>query len=237
MNVSANDVFGESTFDEVLLPKFREILARPERRQLIVLHLLGSHDAYNKRYPDKFNRWKPSLTDHPDADYHDFRIRDEINNSYDNSILYTDYIISSVIDTLRANESLLSGLFYIADHGENIFDERCPLTGHGGTAYFGYPVSALAWISDRYAKAFTGAVQNLRAHAHSRLTTENIFDSLGDLAHLSYRGMDRSRSILSAEFRARPRMVNVGTEIVDWDHARFISECRKPAPIGITLAK
>ena len=228
LNIAANDVFGRSTPDEVVLGPLQEILRRPEKKQFIVLHLLGSHDAYNHRYPVSFNRFRPSLTDAPRASDHDAGNRNLIDNAYDNSVGYTDSIIQQAISSLRKTDAI-AGVLYTSDHGESLFDGMCPFVGHGGTARENYTVSALAWLSDRYMITFRSVMPALTANARKRLSTENIFESMAGLAHINFPTADRSRSVFSPTFRERDRIVNVGERSVDWDKARFVGACQQPA--------
>ena len=232
LNVAANNVFGKTTYDEVMLPALRAILARPEPRQFIVVHLLGSHDLYEKRYPSGFDRWHASVKDGSEAD----NARQRLNDTYDNSILYTDYVISEIIGVLK-HEKAFAGLYYVSDHGEGLLDGQCTQTGHGNTGYFNYPVAALAWLSDTYIEKYPEANQNLRLHAGARLTTANTFNSLAGLAHITYRNANIAQDIFDPSFRETPRLVNVGESVVDWDHAQFAGVCRKPTTITATRSQ
>jgi len=225
LNVAANNVFGKTTYDEVLVPALRAILARPEKRQFVVIHLLGSHDLYEKRYPSAFDRWHGSAKDSGADD-----ARQRLNDTYDNSILYTDYVISEIIGLLK-HEKALAGLYYVSDHGEGLLDGQCSQTGHGNTGYFNYPVAALAWLSDPYIAKYPQAAQNLRQHAGARLTTANTFDSLAGLAHITYRNANLAQNIFDPSFHETQRLVNVGASVVDWDRAEFSGVCRKPTAI------
>ena len=62
----------------------------PARKKLIVLHTLGSHWNYSHRYPKAFDKWQPSLFGIENPAYTDVAMKPQLNNSYDNSILYTD---------------------------------------------------------------------------------------------------------------------------------------------------
>ena len=229
VNASRDDVDDspESSPDEALLPPLDEILKRDEQRQFIVLQLMGSHDAYHRRYPAAFNRFRPSLTDMPDANYHSVSNRELISNAYDNSVLYTDSVLNRVITSLQGHDRV-SALLYEADHGESLFDGQCSFIGHGGPARINYPVSAFVWLSPRYMREFPDMMPVIRANANKRLSTENTFESMADLARISYPGADRSKSIFSSSLRERPRLVHVGQSLVDWDQAHFVGECEIP---------
>ena len=66
--------------------------------QLLVLHQLGSHGpAYFRRYPPAFAHFTPAC----DNDDLQQCTRDEIVNAYDNSLLYTDHVLASLIAACR----------------------------------------------------------------------------------------------------------------------------------------
>ena len=97
----------------------------PDR--LIVLHTMGSHGpAYSRRYPDEFARFSPSC--------HAVSPKDcsveEVGNAYDNTILYTDFVIGRLIDRLKAHrDEFDSFLLYASDHGESLGENGVYLHG------------------------------------------------------------------------------------------------------------
>ena len=65
---------------------------------LIVLHQMGNHGpAYYKRYPNEFERFTPVC---PTSDLGSCT-PEEIDNTYDNAILYTDHFLAKVIELLK----------------------------------------------------------------------------------------------------------------------------------------
>lgn len=85
---------------------------------LIVLHQMGNHGpAYYKRYPKEFERFTPVCRTNDLGSC----TSEEINNAYDNAILYTNYFLSQVIDLLKKNDDKFeTAMFYVADHGESL---------------------------------------------------------------------------------------------------------------------
>ncbi|RRD91662.1 phosphoethanolamine transferase [Conchiformibius steedae] len=94
--------FKEKTFDIALLPELEKILSVTEKQpRLIVLHLMGSHNLFCDRLPDKSNM--PKLIN-------------ENMSCYLQSINQTDKLISDVNDMLRqVNQSYT--VIYFSDHG------------------------------------------------------------------------------------------------------------------------
>ena len=118
-------------FDELLLENFDALLADREHDHLIVLHQRGSHGpAYNTDVP----QWAKKFF--PECDLPNLRNCDRlsVNNSYDNTILYTDYFVSRVIDELaRRSAEFDTAMLYVSDHGESL--------GENGLYLHGFPYS------------------------------------------------------------------------------------------------
>jgi lipid A ethanolaminephosphotransferase len=118
-------------FDELLLEDFDALLADRARDHLIVLHQRGSHGpAYNTDVPQRAKEY------FPECDLPNLRNCDSaaINNSYDNTILYTDYFLSRVIDELgKHTADFDTAMLYVSDHGESL--------GENGLYLHGFPYS------------------------------------------------------------------------------------------------
>lgn len=85
---------------------------------LIVLHQMGNHGPeYYRRYPDEFKKFTPICKTGRLSECS----QQEIDNSYDNAILYTDYFLSEVIQFLKKYDSNReTAMLYVADHGESL---------------------------------------------------------------------------------------------------------------------
>ncbi len=71
-----------------------------DRPRLIVLHQVGSHGpAYYKRAPEAYQPFKPTC----DTNAIQGCSHTELLNSYDNTIVYTDHVLSQMINTLKRN--------------------------------------------------------------------------------------------------------------------------------------
>ncbi|MES2580471.1 MAG: phosphoethanolamine--lipid A transferase [Pseudomonadota bacterium] len=94
------------------------IAARKDQDILIVLHQMGNHGPeYYRRYPKEFEKFKPMCMTGELRDCS----QEEIDNSYDNAILYTDYFLSEVIHFLKKyDDSHETAMLYVADHGESL---------------------------------------------------------------------------------------------------------------------
>ena len=90
-----------SSFDQGLLTPLKTAMADPAPKKLIVLHSLGNHWNYSHRYPKEFDKWQPSLFGIDNPAYTNLANKSALNNSYDNAILYSDWFLAQVINTLK----------------------------------------------------------------------------------------------------------------------------------------
>ena len=98
---------------------------------LIIIHTSTSHGpSYDKRYPSEFLHFSPVCTtvEMSKAD------PAELMNAYDNTILYTDWLVHSAIEQMKAlPEEWRSCVLYVSDHGESL--------GEGNLYMHGVPMS------------------------------------------------------------------------------------------------
>jgi lipid A ethanolaminephosphotransferase len=140
---------GESCeFDEILLNGLTEqILASKKDKILVVLHTSTSHGpTYFKKYPAQFERFSPVCKSVELANC----TQEELINAYDNTIVYTDYILATLIDDLKHLEGYNSSMIFISDHGESLGENN--LYMHGIPASIApkeqLDIPFIVWLSD-----------------------------------------------------------------------------------------
>ena len=119
-------------FDEIMLQQIDErIQALPAERRakgvVIVMHQMGSHGpTYYKRVPDDFKKFKPECTSNALQECS----REQVVNSFDNTILYTDHFLGQAIQWLKKSEATsATALLYVSDHGESLGENNLYLHG------------------------------------------------------------------------------------------------------------
>lgn len=114
-------------YDEVLLTGLKEEIDNSTNNKVfVVLHTSTSHGpTYNKKYPAQFEKFTPvcNTVEMSKAD------PAELNNAYDNSILYTDYLIHSTIDILRGVTDRSCCVLFVSDHGESLGENNLYMHG------------------------------------------------------------------------------------------------------------
>ncbi|MCD2516932.1 phosphoethanolamine transferase [Massilia sp. G4R7] len=224
-----------SNHDAVLLDPLRRAIADPAQKVLVVLHTLGSHWNYGHRYPKEFDRWQPSLLSLEKPDYTDVRIEPQMNNSYDSAILYTDWFLSNVIGLLKES-SLPSSLLYVADHGQTLYDKSCKIAFHGHNTQYEFHVPAFVWYSDAYGERFPDKVDQLRKHRTFRLSTENMFHTVLDMADIRYPGERLDWSFVHPSLKRHKRYVD-SWGWTDYDDATMKGDCREVIANGKPLRR
>ncbi|MBW8312385.1 MAG: phosphoethanolamine--lipid A transferase, partial [Rhizobium sp.] len=182
---------GPDCHDEVFVDDLRQALATPgDGDRVVVLHMIGSHGpAYFKRYPPAFARFTPACDSVALQDC----TPEQIRNSYDNTILYTDHVLATLVEVLREQgDARIPALLYLSDHGES--------TGEGGLYLHGAPylvapkeqtqVPMLLWTSeafDRWRRLDPACVGARRGDALSHDNFFHIVLGLVDVKTTAYR--------------------------------------------------
>ncbi|WP_460824864.1 phosphoethanolamine transferase, partial [Massilia solisilvae] len=215
----------KSSLDQVMLDPLKNALADPAPRKLVVLHTLGSHWNYSHRYPASFDKWLPSLWGVDKPVYTDLKIKQQLNNSYDSSILYTDWFLSHVIGTIKASGAAAS-MVYVADHGQTLYDGSCKVAFHGHNHQYEFHVPAFVWYSDSYRERFPDKIGQLLRHRSAHLATENMFHTLLDLGDIRYPNDRLEWSFVNSRFRLHKRYVD-SYGWTDYDNAVIKGDCHE----------
>ncbi|MBR3886627.1 MAG: lipid A phosphoethanolamine transferase [Alistipes sp.] len=185
------------SYDGALVERLQRILKEDRsERLLIILHMYGSHFSYHQRYPREWARFTP------DDDVAISRRNVElIRNAYDNSTLYTDYVLNEIISTLEA-EQACTAMYYCSDHGEDLFDGKDGRFLHSSptTTYYQLHVASLAWFSPRYNELFPQKVTAARSNAEATATTHSAFHTIADMASIRSKYVKESVSLVNENF-------------------------------------
>ena len=178
------------------------------------------HLQYDYRYPAAFKQYRPTLSDTGS----DAPTGVKMQNSYDNTILYTDHVLAQVIDVLRQSNAV-TALWYESDHGEMLVTPTCDLAGHGIGTIYEYEIPAFFWYSDAYANDFPSRLTTLRDNAGKRTMSADTFASLIDMAGVDLPDQDETRSLFSPLWQYRPRIVTSNIWRTDLDKAVIGKKC------------
>ncbi len=140
----------QKEFDGILLQGLRERIASSKKNKvLIILHTSTSHGPkYADKYPKEFEVYKPVAKNVEEGE----KNVGMLVNAYDNTIRYTDFLVDSLINTLRTMEDWHSAMIYISDHGESLGENKMFM--HGLPMKMApevqYEIPFLVWTSEHF---------------------------------------------------------------------------------------
>lgn len=209
VNTSSNSSYEATvnySFDEKIFTPFINALSEDQKKQFIVVHLMGNHSSYKKRYPKEYSIFEGSNK------------KDQKIAEYDNSMLYNDFILDSIINTIKAfslkNETKSYAMLYISDHGENVYDEG----NHIGHDYSGIlpksniEIPFILWFSEQFDKSNTSRNNIYRNISNTDIAyiSDDLFHTIIDLATIKSPYFDSSCSVINKHFKEKRRFLEDG---------------------------
>lgn len=149
-------------YDEFILPSYQEALQDQATHKLIIVHLMGSHLEYKSRYPQDKAYFKDR------ANIKAYKNTEELTehqihyiNAYDDSVLYTDWLLMKMIKELKQQPHPAS-LTFFSDHGEEVYDS-IDFKGHRPNSVTRNMIEIpfLVWNSDAFKAAFSQKVTSI----------------------------------------------------------------------------
>jgi len=212
VNTSSNSSFEAiltTSYDSKLFKPFQAVLNDTVSKKFIIVHLMGSHSSYEKRYPEEFKVFTGSEN------------KEKTIAQYDNSIRYTDFILDSLLKIMVhkdfSSADVISSLIYLSDHGENVYDELDKL-GHdysGNLPNANVEVPFFVWISPSLIHLQKNIISVLKTNTNKPYMIDDLFHSVMDLNSIQSKFLEPKRSIFNELFDAsRPRIMENG---IDYD--------------------
>jgi len=168
---------------------------------LIVLHQMGNHGPeYYRRYPKEFEKFTPMCMTG------DIRncTKEEVDNSYDNAILYTDYFLSEVINFLKKyDDQYETAMLYVSDHGESLGEHGFYLHA---APYMIAPkeqthVPAILWLG----KNFDYNMGQVKPYIDYPLSHDDVFCSLMVAYEMESKTCESKRVMLMNNLDLKPQ--------------------------------
>lgn len=162
-------------YDEELWPAMDQQLALQHKKNLLILHTIGSHWYYNNHVPTQYQYFQPVTDNRVVTD----NTREQVINSYDNTVLYADMVVDSMIHRL---ENRCAILIYLSDHGESLGEDGYWLHAAGAEATKN--PACFVWYSDTFAQHYPQKVAALHANHKQRYRTDFLFHSILSIADI-----------------------------------------------------
>ncbi|ENM5786358.1 phosphoethanolamine--lipid A transferase [Vibrio metoecus] len=188
---------GDTCYDIAMLENLDQEIADQNGNRMIFMHIIGSHGpTYFKRYPKEMAVYQP---DCPRADIENCSV-EQIVNTYDNTIRYTDYVLAQLMTKLESlQKDYNTALIYISDHGESLGENGMFLHGmpYNLAPDYQTQVPLLVWMSQGFSQSKGIDVDCLRSKTHLPYSHGNLFHSLLGVMDVSTEAYETSLDLFS----------------------------------------
>lgn len=186
-------------YDEVLFHGPEAYIDQLQGNGIIVLHTIGSHGpTYNHRYPPAFRKFTPTCETNQIQECS----KEQLINTYDNTILYVDYVVDKAIELLKSRqEKFTTSLIYLSDHGESLGEQGAYLHGlpYAIAPEVQKHVPMLIWLSPDYQQRYAIDAGCLKQQAKTRkYSQDNLFSTLLGITGVQTQVYTPSEDILAA---------------------------------------
>lgn len=162
--------------DSDLYPYFDRAMQVENKKKMLILHTIGSHWWYNSHFTDEYAHFQPLVKSRVISSNTD----EEMVNSYDNTILYTDYFVKGLIDRLRDRNAIL---IYQSDHGEGLGEDGVWL--HAAESPYTHSAACFVWMSAAYKEKYPAKYKQAHSNTLKRFRTDYLWHTLLDAAEIS----------------------------------------------------
>ncbi|SFT48195.1 heptose-I-phosphate ethanolaminephosphotransferase [Selenomonas sp. GACV-9] len=170
-------------------------------KNFVVVHLMGTHGSYDKRYPQEFAKFKAD-DETKGSDVRQKQIRAE----YDNAVLYNDYIVDSIIEKFKNEDAIV---IYVSDHADEVYEDR-DFVGHTesqGTKHM-IEIPMLIWTSDSFSKKRPALTSRIAASVDRPFMTDDMIHVLLDILSIETKDYEPSKSVINKEYEPSERKYN-----------------------------
>jgi len=195
-----------SSYDEHLFQPLHTVLEDTFPKKFIIIHLMGSHSKYAKRYPPQYAKFQSFSSK-----------KEKIINEYDNSILYNDFIIDGLFNILAdycsKHAKTISSALYFADHGENVYDENDQV-GHTYSDILpkaNVEIPFIVWLSPRFLSLYPQKQEVMLNNREHPFVSDDLFHAVIDLNNIDCNLFIKERSLFHSKFNfERKRILEDG---------------------------
>ena len=170
----------ESTLDGALLQFLQRV--DPNEKNFIVLHLMGSHIEYRNRYPAEFQH------------FNDGKVNEQAD--FDNTVLYTDWVLSQIFDYAQKNLTL-DAMIYFSDHGSDPDTGRQP----DGASFKVLRIPMFCYLSKEYQRRNPQIAATVKAHKDKYFTNDLEYEFVCGILNMQSPNYDPSYSLASPQWK------------------------------------
>jgi len=203
----------DGKYDEDLLDVVNKNINK-KKKQLLTVHLSGSHYNYKDRYPPDFNCFVP----------------DNYEANYFSSIRYTDFVLSKIIREMDKNGKPCV-LIYTSDHGEYLNDDGDNIYGHGFKKITRNEIDIpLIFIyNNEFVKKYNDVINLIKIRRDDNVSLDNISHTILGLIGVSDLNYYSEKYDISSEkFMKHPRyLIDRSLNVLNIKDVKFENNSKK----------
>ncbi len=212
VNISSNssqEAILNRSHDSRLFEPFKQVLNEKVNKKFIVLHLMGNHNTYSKRYPKSFDHFKGKGS------------REKLIAEYHNSVLYNDYIVDSLLNAIQRDAAMKNSLttaIYTSDHGENLYDEQ-ERVGHDYSNVMpkaNVEIPFVVWLSDEFIDLQPDKAATIASNLELPFVSDDLFHCIMDIGSIQSPYLEPARSLFNENYNDKRRRILIDGN--DYDH-------------------
>ncbi len=185
--IGINNSIGTTTrtqnYDGELIKYLDNILSvKSNKNRAIFIHLMGSHLSYCQRFPQEYRVYDDNLDEKTFGK--NLASKKDIKNfvnCYDNSVLYNDFVISSLIENVKKLEGS-NALVYMPDHGEDVF--KTYAHDPGKFTFNMTQIPFIMWFSQDYKDKYQDKYENILQNQSKYFSNDRLYDTLIGLTNI-----------------------------------------------------
>ena len=201
LNTSIGAQLITQKYDGALIKKVQKVLAeKSNKNRVIFVHLYGSHQMYDSRYPKNiYSKYTDKLAL---SEFGTKAAKNKQINYYDNSIVYNDYVISSILKSLQ-KESGVNGFIYMPDHADDVIRKLAHTVDK--FTYEMTQIPMIAWFSKGYKEKYTNRYNNLLNNANTLYSNDMFYDTLIGVFDIKTDKYDSKYDFTSKDYTLNPK--------------------------------
>jgi heptose-I-phosphate ethanolaminephosphotransferase len=191
--VALNSSMGNRTttqeYDASVIKEVDKILSKDSKaNKVIFVHLMGNHSDYCSRYPSEYQKFSGTLAS---SEFGKLSTNnDKKINCYDNSVLYNDMVVTSIINALKKKNGV-NGFLYFSDHAEDVINGK----GHNADnfTYDMTQIPLIMWFSEEYKTKYQDKYRVIKDNINNLFSNDRIYDTLIGLFNIDtdrYQGVN-----------------------------------------------
>jgi glucan phosphoethanolaminetransferase (alkaline phosphatase superfamily) len=183
-----HSVFSFIKEKDIVLLKHHDFNKPSAKKTITTFHMVGSHWYYNSRYGAPFKKFTPIT----ESKHVGSSSREQLINSYDNTVVYFDYFLNELINRLK-KENNNTILIYVSDHGETLGEDGKWF--HGNDHRTSQNPAMIAWCSDKFKTKNQPKTEHLQSVKNDSISTNFLFHSILDISEIKGFNYKKEESI------------------------------------------